>query len=152
MESYLNISTYPDAMQHLSALADQYHLRASQTQHISYCLLGSDFAILLFLSRDGVDLRFVDLPEAGKHYCYALAHYLFRHRRKKELVYPGNPGDLPPSVTIPIALSFCIELLAASPDILSGDRTWLQTYDFDRMETPKIWLNDLHELTASKLI
>lgn len=139
---YLSILSYSDFLGRSSSIAKQYHLTEMRASSINYALIGDDFAILFLLERDGVELCYIDSFSTHSK-SYLLGHFLFKHRRTKEIVYPGNPGALPPAITIPIKLDFLLDLLAASPDILQGSRAWLREYDLEVDATPGIWLKEL---------
>jgi hypothetical protein len=141
-DRYLSIERYPDFLTRACQLAHLYDLRTQRSDNIDFFLIGADFAILFLLERDGASLCYVDLA-SPQPLRYSLGHFLYAHRRTKEISYPGPHQSLPPSVKIPIELDFLLDLLGSSPDILRGSRDWLLEYQLSKESVPLHWLNDL---------
>jgi len=137
--TFETIEFYPELKKRASALAEKYGLHEGTSRSLDYFWLGRDFAIIFLLERDGVGVRYVDTPRSTGSHIYFLGHFLTSHRRIAEIKYPAPPQTLTPSVLISAQLDYLLTLLDGSPDILRGERGWLDDYKLERPLTPQNW-------------
>ncbi|HYM75945.1 MAG TPA: hypothetical protein VE377_08200 [Candidatus Dormibacteraeota bacterium] len=143
MNDFEKIESYPEFRKAASDLAKEYRLHEGATTSLNYFWLAQDFAVIFLLSRDGADMRYVDLRSVPDPSMYFLGHFLVQRSRAK-VEYPGPPERLKPSTLISAELAFFLGLLKGAPDVLQGNRKWLtQEYNLERVPVPPTWRTEL---------
>ncbi|MDR1163762.1 MAG: hypothetical protein LBM17_08035 [Candidatus Accumulibacter sp.] len=105
---------------------DRYHLRVVPFHDSKVFLAGSDYAVSITWSRDGIDVWYYELTAKGAfvHYCIDDMITKFRFSAEDNKHY-GNPGNTLDDRNCALLRVVASRLTNRCGDILSGDRAWL---------------------------
>lgn len=146
MSAELDITTYPQFLARAAQIGVRGSLINGTGKSFNYYWMRGDFAIILLIDRDGVDLRYLDWRNQPK--AFFLSHFLVSKAGNPKPAYPADPQMLTAAARIPIELDFYLTLLEQSPEILSGDRGWQDTYSLSVMPAPKHWFAELWKIKS----
>lgn len=103
-----------------SELADRWNMKIAMVDRDDAVIVGADFALRLFLDRDGVNLSYVDGSPGGFRE-YELGHFLATRR-----IWIGAPAEEDRIVRELLAFSATLE--SSAKDVLGGDKSWMNAF------------------------
>jgi hypothetical protein len=120
----------PMARKIYAPVMEQYGLQFGATHETEFFLIGKGFALWVFLDmRDASsDTWYVSIDDNGNIMTYTLMYRMEKSLKPEDMAYYGKPETLDGHIAANMRVDVAW-LLNRCPDLLSGDKAWLQGYE-----------------------